>query len=313
MGWYIGGAVLFLGLAVLAILLYCYFRVFYLPDRKPLGPEDFPIPPGSIYAPFRDQMIAWMRSIRSMPREAVEVTSFDGLTLRGMYYEYAPGATVELLFHGYQGCAERDICAGVERCFALGRSVILIDQRGGGRSDGNQTTFGIRERLDCLAWIRFAIQRFGPEVKLIIGGVSMGAATVMMAAGEDLPDNVVCVMADCGYTSPKDIICKVIRDMHMPPRLVYPFVRLGAKLIGRFDLEEASPMEAVQRSKTPIIFIHGDADDFVPCQMSRDLYEACVSPKKLAEIPGAGHGLAYPVNKEAYLQALRDFEEECGF
>ena len=313
MGWYIGGAILLLGLAVLAILLYCYFRVFHLPDRKPLGEDDYPIPPGSVYAPYREQMIAWMKSIRAMDREAVQVTSFDGLTLRGMYYEYAPGAPVELLFHGYQGSSERDLCAGVERCFALGRSVILIDQRGGGRSDGNMTTFGIRERLDCLTWIRYAIDRFGSDVKLILGGVSMGAATVMMAAGEDLPDNVVCVMADCGYSSPKDIICKVIRDMHLPPRLVYPFVRLSARLFGGFDLEETSPMEAVKRSKTPIIFIHGDADDFVPCDMSRALYEACTCRKKLAEIRGAGHGLAYPADPTGYLDALRDFETECGW
>lgn len=311
--WYLIGACVLLALGALSVLLYCYFKVFYSPDRKPLGEDDYDIPPGPIYDPVRDRIIAWIRSIRAMPRERVEVTSFDGLTLRGIYYEYAPGAPVELLFHGYRGSSERDLCAGVERCFALGRSVILIDQRGGGLSDGNVITFGIYERLDCLTWINFAIDRFGSGVKLIIGGVSMGAATVMMAAGEDLLSNVVCVMADCGYTSPKDIICKVIRDMHMPPRLVYPFVKLSAKLIGRFDLEETSPMEAVKRSKTPIIFIHGDTDDFVPCDMSRALYEACGSKKKLVEIRDAGHGLAYPVDPEGYLGGLREFEKECGF
>ena len=135
----------------------------------------------------------------------------------------------------------------------------------------------------------------------------------MMAAGEELPKNVVCVMADCGYTSAKEIISKVMVEMHLPPKLLYPFIRLGAKWFGRFDLDETSPMEAVQRSKTPIIFIHGDTDDFVPCDMSRDLYAACVSEKKLAVIHGAGHGLAYPVDKEGYLDALRQFEAECDF
>ena len=313
MGWYIGGAIALIFLIVFLSALICFFIVFYSPKRKPLGMNDYDIPAGGIYEPYRPQLEQWMREIRGMKRERVQVTSFDGLTLRGMYYEYAKDAPVELLFHGYRGNSERDLCGGVERCFALGRSVILIDQRGGGASDGSVTSFGIHERFDCLTWINYAVERFGSDVKLILGGVSMGGSTVAMAAGEDLPKNVVCVMSDCGYTSAKEIMYEVIQKMHLPPRLLYPFVRLGAKWFGRFDLEETSPLEAVKRSKTPIVFIHGDADDFVPGRMSKELYEACASPKKMVLIPGAGHGLSYPVDKEAYLNALRDFERECGF
>lgn len=313
MGWYVGGGIAAIFLLIFLTALICFFKVFYLPKHKPMGMDEYDIPEGGIYEPHREQLTAWMREIRRMEREPVEITSFDGLTLRGMYYECKKGATVELLFHGYRGNAERDLCGGVERCFALGRNAILIDQRGGGASEGRVSTFGVNERRDCLAWIDYAIKRFGADVKLVIGGVSMGAATVMMAAGEDLPKNVVCVMADCGYSSAKEIICLVMKKLHLPPKLLYPFVRLSAKWFGGFDLEETSPMEAVKRSKTPIVFIHGDTDDFVPCEMSRALYEACVSQKKFAVIPGAGHGLAYPVDKEAYLNALRDFEKECGF
>jgi pimeloyl-ACP methyl ester carboxylesterase len=235
------------------------------------------------------------------------------LTLRGIYYEYSPEAPVELLFHGYQGTAERDLAAGVERCFALGRSVILIDQRGAGKSDGHVVSFGIKERKDCLTWIEFALQKFEKDKKLIIGGISMGAATVMLASGENLPENVVCVMADCGYSSAKEIIKKVVREMHLPADLVYPFIKLGAKIFGGFDLDETTPLEAVQRSKTPLILIHGDADDFVPYQMSADIFEVCPTQKRLVKIKGAGHGLAYPVDSESYVNALREFQEECGF
>lgn len=312
MGWYVGGGIAAIFLLIFLTALICFFKVFYLPKHKPMGMDEYDIPEGEIYEPYREQLTSWMDEIRRMEREPVEVTSFDGLTLRGMYYEYEKGAMVELLFHGYRGNAERDLCGGVERCFALGRNVILIDQRGGA-SDGRVSTFGIKERLDCLTWIDYAIKRFGADVKLVIGGVSMGAATVVMAAGEDLPKNVVCVMADCGYSSAKEIICLVMKKMHLPPKLLYPFVRLGGKWFGGFDLEETSPMEAVKRSKTPIVFIHGDTDDFVPHEMSQALYEACVSPKAIAIIKGAGHGLAYPVDKEAYLNVLRDFENECGF
>ena len=311
--WLFWAVALCVLLVPVAITLYCFFNVFYVPKRKPEDPNVFEIPEGDIYEVYREDMVNWTKMIRSMPREEMEITSFDGLVLRGRYYEFAPGAPVELLFHGYRGNAERDLNGGVARCFSLGRSAILIDHRASGRSEGHVTTFGIYERLDCREWVNFALERFGPDVKLILTGVSMGAATVMMAMGETLPPNVVCVLADCGYTSPKEIICKVIRDMHLPAPVVYPFVRLAARLFGHFDLEETSPLEAVAKAAVPLILIHGDNDEFVPYEMSARLYEACASPKKLVPIAGAGHGLAYPADREGYVKALADFEAEWGF
>ncbi len=298
---------------VLLAALVCFIMVFYSGKRKVLGPDEYDIPPGKIYEAFREDMIGWTKQIRTMPHEDIEIKSYDGLTLRGTYYEYAPDATVELLFHGYRGNAERDLCGGIERCFALGRSAIIIDQRAGGKSDGHIITFGIRERYDCLSWIDYATKRFGKDRKIVIGGVSMGAATVMLAAGEELPENVVCVMADCGYTSAKDILYTVITRMGLPVKLLYPLIRLGGRLYGGFDVEETSPMEAVQKARVPIVFIHGDTDDFVPYDMSVKLHEACVSQKKMVTIKGAGHGLAFPVDRAGYVQGLREFEEECGF
>jgi len=136
----------------------------------------------------------------------------------------------------------------------------------------------------------------------------------MLAAGEKLPESVVCVLADCGYTSAKEIIKKVIDEMGLPSEIVYPFVKLGAKIFGGFDPDETSPLEAMKKSTVPLIFIHGDNDAFVPCEMSERLYDACASQKKkLVKINGAGHGLAFPVDKELYLSSLREFQEECGF
>ena len=138
----------------------------------------------------------------------------------------------------------------------------------------------------------------------------MGAATVLMAAGKPLPPNVIGVLADCGYTSPREIIRKVIRQMKLPPAICYPFVRLGARLFAGFNLEEDSPLEAAARCQVPVIFFHGEGDDFVPCDMSIRNYEACSGRKKLVTVPGAGHGLAYAVQPQEYLQALREFFPE---
>ena len=305
---------LFLLLSIITLASYiCFSMVFKTPKRKILKEGEYDFPPGKIYEPFYPQMKAWTDSIRSMKRELFEITSFDGLKLRGYYYEYAPDSPLELIFHGYSGNAERDLSGGVERCFALGRSCILIDQRGAGMSEGKVCSFGVNERRDCLYWIEFATKKFGAERPIIIGGISMGAATVMMASGENLPKNVVCVMADCGYSSQKDIICKVVKEMKLPVKLIYPFIKLGASTFGGFDLEETTPVEAVAKSKTPIVFIHGDNDDFVPYEMSVACFNACNSPKNLVTIEGAGHGLAFPVNQEKYVESLRDFANEVGF
>lgn len=304
--WWILGAALFVVTAVMVIAYICYRMAFLAKPRKPLG-DQIEIPEGEIYEPFREAMEKWAREVRAMPSEAVSITSFDGLTLTGKFYEYAPGAPIELMFHGYRGSAERDLPGGVQRCFKLGRSVLMVDQRCSGNSQGHTITFGIYEHRDCLKWVDFMVDHFGPDVKIILTGISMGASTVLMAADKPLPENVIGILADCGFSSPKEIIQKVIAQMGLPVGLAYPFVKLGARLYGHFDLESGSPIEAVKHARVPVIFFHGEDDDFVPCDMSRAMFAVCSSKKRLVTVPGAGHGLSYPIAPEVYLQALRSF------
>ncbi len=307
MEYYILGIIVFIILAIFIISYICFRMAFYAPRKESLNKEEFALPYGEIYKKYESVLKGWMKEVKEIPHEDVEITSFDGLTLRGKFYEYAKGAPIELMFHGYRGNADFDLCGGVKRCFKLGCSVLLVDHRTAGKSQGNVISFGINESRDCLSWIEFLNKKFNNEVKIILTGISMGAATVMMTAGKSLPKTVVGVIADCGYASPKEIIKKVIKDMRLPENLAYPFVKLGAKLYGHFNLEEDSPIEAVAHAKVPIIFFHGEADDYVPCEMSQKNYEVCSSKKWLVTIPGAGHGLAYVVDEEKYLTALKEF------
>lgn len=312
--WIILGVVIVLALMIVLISYLCFRMAFYSPDRPAIPSDAIDIPEGAAYEEFREDMEKWARDLRAMPHEEMSITSFDGLTLRGKFYEYAPNAPIELMFHGYRGTAERDLSGGVARCFQLGRSALLVDQRGCSDSEGNVISFGINEHRDCLAWLDFAIQRFGKDVKIILTGISMGASTVLMVSDKKLPPNVLGILADCGFSSAKDIIKKVIRQMGLPAEVGYPFVKLGAKLFGHFDLEAHSAVEAVKNATVPVIFFHGDGDDYVPCEMSRINYEACTSKKKLVIIPRAGHGLSYPVAPDTYLNALREFfGEEASY
>jgi fermentation-respiration switch protein FrsA (DUF1100 family) len=128
----------------------------------------------------------------------------------------------------------------------------------------------------------------------------MDAATVLMTSDLELPENVVCMMADCPYDSPGGIIKKVCRDRKIPDKLAYPFIKLTAKLIGKFDLEATSAAQAVKQAKIPILLIHGEDDRFVPCQMSESIAKVCASSVKLVTIPNAGHGLCYMTDSERY-------------
>ena len=304
----------FLILAVLITAFVCYRIMLYSKPRRMPGEGEYEIPEGEIYAVFKEDMIGWTKMIRAYPYKEYSIQSFDGLTLRAKLYEYKHGAPIELMFHGYRGYAERDLSGGVERCFKLGHSALLIDHRGAGYSDGHVITFGILEKRDALRWVDFAVKEFGEDAKLILTGISMGAATVMMVAGEPLPPQIRYVLADCGYTSPREIISKVMRDLKLPPALLYPCATLGARLFGRFNLNEDSPLEAMARCKVPVVFAHGDADDFVPYDMSVRLCEICTGRhKKLITIHGAGHGLAFPVARDEYVAALAEFKRECGF
>ena len=308
--WIILGTVAFLIVAVLVTSLICFFRIFYANRKKDAkNKEEYPIPEGEIYLPHKENMVAWMKQVREAPHTVVSITSYDGIVLRGRYYEHKKGAPIELMMHGYRGESERDLSGGVLRAERVGHNALLVDHRAAGKSDGSVITFGIKESRDCIEWVNFIVDNIDKDAKIILTGVSMGAATVMIAASKELPRNVIGVLADCGYTSAKAIIKKVIGEMSLPANLLYPFVRLGGMLFGGFDVDSESPIESMKHSRLPVIFFHGDDDAFVPHSMSVENYEACITDKKLVTIEGAGHGLAFPINQEKYITELKSFFE----
>lgn len=312
MDWYILLIIITIFIITLIFLIsfICFKLTFYLKNKKPSDPNSIILPEDIIFKKYNDVIIRDIKEVRGYSYKEYTITSFDGLKLYGKYYENIPGAPIEIMFHGYKGSGERDLSTGVKRAFKCGRNAFLIDQRGSGKSEGHITSFGINERLDCQAWAYYISKEFGSETKLFLTGISMGAATVLMASALELPENIVAILADCGYSKPSDIIKKVIKEMRLPTKVFYPFIKLGAKIFGKFDLEQTSPYECVQHSKLPIIFIHGDNDELVPCDMSIKLYEACTSIKKLVTIHNAEHGVSYLVDPEKYVYELNSFFNE---
>lgn len=290
---------------------FCYHQVFVVTKKSLDGYVK--LPNTKQYNEVADESERMIREAMSIPYEEVTITSSDGLTLFARYYETDPRASLQIMFHGYKSSSLRDFSGGLSFALNNGYNVLLVDQRAHGRSGGKCLTFGIMERYDCLSWIQYAIDRFGEDVKIVLYGMSMGSATVLMATALPLPENVKGVIADCGYTAPSEIIQKVIRDHHCPPKLLYPLIRLSAFLYGDFDLESASASSAMTACNIPIFLIHGEADLFVPCEMSRTNYALCAAKKKrLFTVMNAGHGLSYLHDKEGYLRELYSFLRLIG-
>lgn len=297
--------ILFLLILILLISYYIYRRAFYSARKHHTQPHD-PIH-GSQYQAVSEHLERITGIMERYPYEAVTIESFDGLTLKGRYYHLADGAPLEILMHGYRSHPYRDCAGGHALAQKMGFNTLVIDQRAHGDSSGRTITFGIKERMDCLSWIHWANNRFGQQTPIILSGLSMGAATVLMTADLDLPDNVACIMADSPYSSPAAIIEKVCADMHYPVALCRPFLHLGARIFGNLRLHDASALEAVQHSRIPILLIHGEEDHFVPCAMSREIAAAGGSAVRFCTFPQAGHGLAYLTDPERYEKIVLEF------
>ena len=288
---------------------YAYSISFFSPKSRHPKVDD-PIK-GAQYEAVAEHITRISGIMQRIPFEEVKISSFDGTVLYGRYYHQKDGAPVEILFHGYRSHPYRDCSGGHALTRKMGFNALVVDQRAHGESGGHTICFGIKERKDCLCWVHYLNNRFGSEVPVILSGLSMGAATVLMSSGLDLPDNVACILADSPYSSPAAIIEKVCRDEKYPVTLCRPFLHLGALLFGGFRLGSCTAKDAVRTSKIPILLIHGEADHFVPCRMSLEIAAACASRVEVATFPDAGHGLSYmtdPVRYEAvvchFLQSI---------
>lgn len=283
---------------------YAYRVAFYVPEDHQENIYDLPM--GEQYDDRREVLHRCVKAFSEVPFEQVNIRSFDGKMLYGRYYHHMDGAPVQIMFHGYRGSALRDFCGGAALARKLGHNALVVDQRAHGRSQGNTITFGILERYDCQSWARYIEKRFG-DVPIVLSGVSMGAATVLMASDLELPDTVAAILADCPYSSPREIIAKVAGELGLPARPAAACCALGAAVYGHFRLGSASAAEAVKRTRIPVLLIHGQEDRFVPCDMSRQIGEACAGEKELYTFPKAAHGFSYMTDPEHYESLVTAF------
>lgn len=235
------------------------------------------------------------------------INTEDGLSLNSYILENINSNKWAILIHGYTGKAKQ-MSYQAERFYNMGFNVLFPDLRGHGESEGNYIGMGWHDRRDVISCINYINNKYEDQ-QIILYGVSMGAATVMMTSGEaDLPSNVKAIIEDCGYTSIKDEFSYQLKSVFNLPS--FPIINLASivtKMKAGYFLEEGSAIEQVAKSKTPIMFIHGSADTFVPFYMLDELYDATNCEKEKLVIEGAAHAKASDIGGDRYWNAIEKF------
>ena len=252
-----------------------------------------------------DREMAWFRAQKP---EELTIRSRDGLKLCASYLEAPDAKACMLLCHGYRSRGGLDFALVLRTLYEHGCSVLVIDQRAHGRSEGKYIAYGVLERYDCQQWAWFLHAKLGGRVPIFLEGMSMGASTVMMAAELALPPSVVGIIADCGYNSPWEELRHCIKyRYHLPVFPVLPLTELMCRLVAGYSLKGASAAASLANSPLPLLIIHGMDDDFVPATMTAENYAAAAGEKRQILVPGARHALSYLVDRERLEKELLDF------
>ncbi len=326
--WILLALLLLLVAAVLLITVYLYRfgLVRRLFKKSPPDADVWAEPPkprqnrdGTPFDPY-----GWGEDIQKAEQHLFEmaqtaprytVRSHDGLTLSARYFPPEEGKPrgIVLLVHGYRSSPMNDFSCAVRDMHKLGMGCFLIEHRAHLTSEGDTITFGVMERYDVLAWARLIEQEF-PGMPVILDGISMGAATVMMAAGLELPENVRGIVADCGFTSMQDMFEKIIGEwFHLPAWPFIPLASLYCRMKNGFGFGEVTSQDGLAHAKVPVLMAHGTGDTFVPYAMSEKIY-SLVKDKvdvTLLTAEGAEHGFSYLCAYEEYHSAIEMFFDKC--
>lgn len=262
------------------------------------------------FCPREDFLLALRQGeayLRSLPTQKIQIKAADGIHLVGHWYPAKNPRRTIIAMHGWRSCWARDFGMIASFWHENGCNVLFAEQRGQGESGGTHMGFGLTERQDCLSWIQWANNQ-AEKRPIYLAGISMGATTVMMAAGLGLPFNVKGIIADCGFTSPHAIWKHVSeQNLHLPYRIRGQVADHLCKKTLQMGANDFSTCDALYQSPIPLLLIHGEEDHFVPVEMTYENHKACKAPKRMLIIPHADHGMSYFLNPTLYQKELLHF------
>ena len=342
----IGGFILFLYLLIGSIAYYCVFNTkidwdaferkfsylasFFSGPNVPVEQQkqnkDKPVEEVNeiksiLEKSYKDFDIRWLESTewnikmyKENKVEKVEITSFDNLKLRGFLYKtenFEDNNKFALLAHGY-GANHKCHIDTVKDFYDLGFNVLVIDERAYGESEGNYTSLGWKERKDLKDWTWYIAKRF-PKSKIVTWGISMGAATVLLACGEDMPDNFKLCIADCPFNSFYELLYYLCGHTMGLPSILSKFVLSATSFIAKIRHKtniRFSVQDTLKKSKVPILFFHGDSDTFIPLEYAKKMYDSYKNDHELVVVKYAGHCQASVLDHDKYIESIKNFCEK---
>ncbi|AYW44966.1 alpha/beta hydrolase [Tetragenococcus koreensis] len=301
---YLKWIVVILGVSLVGGLVYAgnyFYDYAVIPSEK-----DFLSPDTDTITEETQKIETWYTDETNRSRWNLQ--SEDGLNLSAIFLpaDQQEGKTA-LLAHGYMDTAE-SMAEYAKMYHDMGYNVLVPDARGHGKSEGDYIGFGWHERKDYLQWIDQVLQNQGKDETITLYGLSMGAATVMMVSGEQLPANVVSIVEDCGYASVKEELTYQLKDLFdLPAFPMIPITSLVTKVRAGYFFGEADATQQLAKNELPIFFIHGKEDKFVPFSMLDEVYQATDAPKEKWAVPHATHADSYNQDPELYREKIKAF------
>lgn len=252
----------------------------------------------------------WIGWVADQNFERLTLTSRDGLKLSGYYLPASkPTDKLVILTHGYLGNAKQMGLFGQYYHNDLDYNIFMPDARGHGKSEGNYYGFGWPDRLDLIDWTQLLVEKLGTDIKVVYHGLSMGAATVLMASGEEeLPSQVKAIIADSPYASVYQLFqYQMNRMFHLPAFPLLDSTSVLTKIRAGYSFREASALKEVEKTSVPILYIHGESDTFVPTELTKDLYRHTSSDAELYLVPNANHGESIALDEDKYNMKIDQF------
>lgn len=314
MKWYywvlIAAAAVLLILALLNLVGWFFFNMAIVRHAPGKAPK---VKSNTDYSEYVKRLNAKRDELLAMSHEQFSITSYDGLTLRARYYKAGNSKKTVICVHGFRSTGEFDYGSIARMYLDRGYNTLVVSQRAHSESDGEYITFGMKERFDVAAWADFVDEHFGHDTKVYLHGISMGAASVLMAVGLPHRADIRAVVADCGLTSAYDEFAFVLKhNFHLPKQPILFFADSFCRRKADFSIDEYSTLDAMKVNITPVLFIHGQKDVFVPPIMSEQNYEACKAPKEILRIPNAIHATSFYDSTQLYTDTvMKFFAQHC--
>ncbi len=296
--------------ALFVLLLIVYTIVCFCCLKFVVGRKKKSKPPENEWQQYKEEQKAKNNDyLMSKSPEDLTLKSYKGQTMKAWFVPKEDSKRFVICVHGYGSTGPNEF----SHMFPfysedMGYNYLIPDLTGHGRSKGSFIGFGSFDAKNIHIWINYLIERFGEDIEIILHGISMGAATVMNVNETNPPEQVKIIIEDCGFTSAYEQVYRTAKNLlGFECKHLMASTNTLCKVFAGYGLQESDPEKNMVNAINPVLFVHGEDDDFVPFSFGKRLYEVCPTEKDYLWVTGAAHADCYYKAKEQYEEKIKSF------